>query len=203
MSLSATPRSPRKAVADAAALLLCQQCWNPLILTEKNGLPKPHPCLFCDQCLQQCRSSEQQTDHGHGQYSDSSRPQFWMYNVGNSSNGKLTRSRKEIILNASLQGNNSHGLGHELESDTDGSKSSLANSYNQGEVYRKTLRRFEKRATRCGFCSAGEKRRKLVEFCFHCHKHLCLECSSWHEKQRFYRHHATVDLTRGPNTALL
>ena len=183
--------SLRAHAAPKQPLLECEQCYH-----QHNN---HHPCLFCKGCLKTIRN----------------KPKHSAVNNSNGYHGS--------------QGNKSDQNGPVADGQLDGLKSSTQSAdfwetfmelkTNQkhrsrtesGErvteqrisIMKQKAKKLEKRATRCGFCPRGAKRSQLVSFCVHCKKHLCRTCSNAHGSDPLCKHHGTVDLSKGKNTALL
>ena len=187
MAANISPQLARK-LREKASRLLCQQCWVPLILIEKKGQPKPHPCLFCEACLKKCGSSPKISEKSWREcnFKTTSGPQ---------SGNVWKKADKEAIMNPKEQGN-MRNLTTTMRSEQsmDSLEDDGENTVINNSAFGSKLRQFDKTATRCGFCPRGEKRKTLVCYCFHCRKHLCRCCNKKHNTERLYRYHATVDL---------
>ena len=178
----ATPKQP---------LLECEQCYY-----QHNN---HHPCLFCKGCLKSARNKPKHpavnTRNGyHGSHANKS------YLDGPVEDGKLD------TLKSGKQSVEFWEAFMELKTDQ---KQRLRTSSDERVTEQRTsimkqkAKKLEKRATRCGYCPSGAKITQLVSFCVHCKKHLCGICSKAHASDPLCKHHGTVDLSKGKNTALL
>ena len=181
---------------------LCNSCWQPLSggpsSVSDNKSVSSHPRLFCHQCLLTCsRSHSQEVNRSRngeasgvsvGHTSDGSlvMPESWcnphtqkmLEDLIDEKSSRPTRKSRAIAkLNSRFP----------VREDPDASKREI-----RLLVYRQALDSFEKKATRCDFCSTS---RELRVFCVHCRKRVCSKCADTHAHNPLQKHHATVDLT--------
>ena len=197
-----------KKLMKAADYVKCQGCYSPISL-GKVLLAKPHPCLFCSECLKTVTftGKEKYTRHGmvkvnsFGSSQDSDIT-AWDKSAGKNHYGGFGNLKcQEVLLNSSLKSNSTSSR-QQVPKVPTRHRDSTKTGFNR-EMFQEKLKDLEIRATRCGYCVPWQKKRKLVTFCVQCKKYICKQHSLFHEKSRYTKLHGTVNLTRMPNDALL